>query len=596
MSGAYKKEKQELMRKADELDRKAETQLLSQREWDLKQSISDTLTQLLWEEELKWFQRAKTTKILKGDNNTKYFQMVANGKRRKTRISRLEQDDEVVEGEEQLLKYITNYYKGLFGNSERNNFSMNESMRGDIPQITHIENDLLVGDFSEKEVRDAIFQMKHNKAPGPDGFPAEFYQVFWSLIKNDLMALFRDFHEGKLPLFNLNFGIITLLPKEQEVKKIQQYRPICMLNVSFKIFTKVLANRVSSIACKVIKPSQTAFLPGRYILEGVVILHETIHELHRKKQSGLILKLDFEKAYDKVNWSFLQQVLRMKGFSNKWCQWIDSIVKGGSVCVKVNDEMGHYFQTKKGLRQGDPLSPILFNLIADMLAVLIERSKELSFFDGLVPHLVDDGLSILQYADDTILLLDDDLEKAKNLKLVLSAFEKLSGLKINFHKSELFSFGDTKERVAEYVEMFGCKEGALPFRYLGIPMSYRKLSNKDWRLVEERFQKKLSSWKGKLLSSGGRLVLINSILSSLPMFMMSFFRIPKGVREKLDYYRSRFFWQCDEHKKKYRLAKWSILHKPKSIGGLGIIDLDVQNKCLLSKWIIKLLNEEGLWQ
>jgi hypothetical protein len=150
--------------------------------------------------------------------------------------------------------------------------------------------------------------------------------------------------------------------------------------------------------------------------------------------------------------------------------------------------------------------------------------------------------------------------------------------------------------VAEYVEMFGCKEGALPFRYLGIPMSYRKLSNKDWRLVEERFQKKLSSWKGKLLSSGGRLVLINSILSSLPMFMMSFFRIPKGVREKLDYYRSRFFWQCDEHKKKYRLAKWSILHKPKSIGGLGIIDLDVQNKCLLSKWIIKLLNEEGLWQ
>jgi hypothetical protein len=410
------------------------------------------------------------------------------------------------------------------------------------------------------------------------------------------MALFRDFHEGKLPLFNLNFGIITLLPKEQEVKKIQQYRPICMLNVSFKIFTKVLANRVSSIACKVIKPSQTAFLPGRYILEGVVILHETIHELHRKKQSGLILKLDFEKAYDKVNWSFLQQVLRMKGFSNKWCQWIDSIVKGGSVCVKVNDEMGHYFQTKKGLRQGDPLSPILFNLIADMLAVLIERSKELSFFDGLVPHLVDDGLSILQYADDTILLLDDDLEKAKNLKLVLSAFEKLSGLKINFHKSELFSFGDTKERVAEYVEMFGCKEGALPFRYLGIPMSYRKLSNKDWRLVEERFQKKLSSWKGKLLSSGGRLVLINSILSSLPMFMMSFFRIPKGVREKLDYYRSRFFWQCDEHKKKYRLAKWSILHKPKSIGGLGIIDLDVQNKCLLSKWIIKLLNEEGLWQ
>jgi hypothetical protein len=114
-------------------------------------------------------------------------------------------------------------------------------------------------------------------------------------------------------------------------------------------------------------------------------------------------------------------------------------------------------------------------------------------------------------------------------------------------------------------------------------MSPTKLSNGDWRLVEERFRKKLSSWKGKMLSLGGRLVLINSVLSSLPMYMMSFFSIPKGVLEKLDYYRSRFFWQCDEHKKKYRLAKWSILHKPRSAGGMGIIDLDIQNKCLLSK-------------
>jgi hypothetical protein len=176
---------------------------------------------------------------------------------------------------------------------------------------------------------------------------------------------------------------------------------------------------------------------------------------------------------------------------------------------------------------------------------------------------VEDGLSILQYADDTILFLDDDFQKAKGLKLVLSAFEKLSGLKINFHKSGLFCFVETRDRTGEYVQIFGCLEGEFPFRYLGIPMSPMRLSNKDWRVVEEIFQKKLSSWKGKLLLSGGRLVLINSVLSSLPMFMMSFFRIPKGVLEKLDYYRSKFFWQFDEHKKKYRLAKWNILRKPK---------------------------------
>ena len=127
-------------------------------------------------------------------------------------------------------------------------------------------------------------------------------------------------------------------------------------------------------------------------------------------------------------------------------------------------------------------------------------------------------------------------------------------------------------------------------------MHFRKLSNADWRIVEEKFEKKLSSWKGKHMSVGGRLVLINSVLTSLTMFMLSFFEVPKGVLEKLDYYRSRFFWQSDEHKKKYRLVKWSILCQPKEIGGLGIKNLDIQNRCLLSKWLFKLINEEGIWQ
>jgi hypothetical protein len=212
--------------------------------------------------------------------------------------------------------------------------------------------------------------------------------------------------------------------------------------------------------------------------------------------------------------------------------------------------------------------------------MLIERAKSLGFLDGLVPHLVEDGLSILQYADDTILFIDDDLEKAKGLKIVLSAFEKLSGLKINFHKSELLCFGETRDKTEEFVRLFGCKEGEFPFRYLGIPMSPKRLSNKDWRMVEERFQKKLSSWKGKMLSSGGRLVLINSVLSSPPMYMMSFFRIPKGVLEKLDYYRSRFFWQCDDHKKEVQVTQVEYSSQAKKCGGMGIIDLDIQNKCV----------------
>jgi hypothetical protein len=175
MNGAYKKEKQELLRKAEEIDKKAESQLLRQCEWDLRQSIHERITHLLREEEVKWFQRAKTTTILKGDNNTKYFHMVANGKRKKTRIFHLEQDEGVIEGEKPIKSYIIKYYKNLFGSSEDGRLSLNESLVEDIPQVTDTETEMLVAEFSEKEIREAIFQMKHNKAPGPDVFPAEFY-------------------------------------------------------------------------------------------------------------------------------------------------------------------------------------------------------------------------------------------------------------------------------------------------------------------------------------------------------------------------------------------------------------------------------------
>ena len=136
-------------------------------------------------------------------------------------------------------------------------------------------------------------------------------------------------------------------------------------------------------------------------------------ELHRKKLNGVILKIDFEKAYDKVNWSFLQQALRMKGFSADWCSLIESFVVGGSVAIKVNDNVGSYFQTKKGLRQGDPLSPMIFNIVADMLSILIERAKSDGQIEGVIPHLVDGGLSILQYADDTILFMEHDFKKPR---------------------------------------------------------------------------------------------------------------------------------------------------------------------------------------
>jgi hypothetical protein len=145
------------------------------------------------------------------------------------------------------------------------------------------------------------------------------------------------------------------------------------------------------------------------------------------------------------------------------------------------------------------------------------------------------------------------------------------------------------------MDIFGCQVAETPLTYLEIPLHYKRLSNKDWKTIEDRFERKLSTWKGKLLSYGGRLTLINSVLSNLSVYMLSFFEIPK-VLKKLNFYRSRFFWQGDGHKRKYKLSKWDILCRSKEQGGPGIMDLELQNKCLLSKWLFKLIKEDDIWQ
>ena len=151
--------------------------------------------------------------------------------------------------------------------------------------------------------------------------------------------MFDDLHAGKLNMGRLNYGVIILIPK-LAMNVIKQYRPICLLNVIFKIITKALTGRLTKVAEKIVSATQTAFIPGRHILEGVSVLHEVVHEIQKTKATGIILKLDFEKAYDKVQWTFLREVLKGKGLSCQWVSWIDLAVQTGKVCVNLNGENG----------------------------------------------------------------------------------------------------------------------------------------------------------------------------------------------------------------------------------------------------------------
>lgn len=182
--------------------------------------------------------------------------------------------------------------------------------------------------------------------------------------------------------------------------------------------------------------------------------HEIIHEITRKKEAGIILKLDYEKAYDRVNWSFLEETLKSRGFSDKWLKWISRVTRGGSVCVKINEENSSYFSVGKGLRQGDPLSPLLFNLVADVFTKMLSKAAAHNLIEGLLPNVQDGGIISLQYADDTLLFLKNDLNQAIHFKWLLACYEQLSGMRINYSKSDLLTLGMPQEESNMYARLF----------------------------------------------------------------------------------------------------------------------------------------------
>jgi hypothetical protein len=259
--------------------------------------------------------------------------------------------------------------------------------------------------------------------------------------------LFDDFYKGELDLNRLNFALVTLIPKVGDASDMKHFRPISLLNCSFKIFSKLLTLRLGPVAQRIVNKSQSAFIKGRYILESVVVAHELVHSLNRSGEKGVILKLDFEKAYDRVSWHFLFDMLKDRNFDPLWINWIQKIVVGGSLGILVNGEESSFFKPGKGLRQGDPLSPLLFNLVGDGLAKMLDKAVSRGLVQGVLRDFKKGGIVSLQYADDTILFSKAEDSALENLKCILMWYEQLSGMKVNFHKSEILPMNLDKKRL-----------------------------------------------------------------------------------------------------------------------------------------------------
>jgi len=231
--------------------------------------------------------------------------------------------------------------------------------------------------FTEAEVWNTIKQLPSDKAPGPDGFTGRFYKSCWSIIKEDVMAALHAIWGKKFRnLWMLNSAYITLLPKRFDAEQVKDFRPISLVHSFAKLVTKILANRLASRLDKMVSPNQSAFIKKRFIQDNYMLVQQTVRFLHSQKQPRLLLKLDITKAFDSVSWSFLMEVLRKLGFGSRWRDLLCGLLSSSFSQVLLNGIPGDFIQHRRGLRQGDPLSPMLFILVMDVLNWLVTRAAE----------------------------------------------------------------------------------------------------------------------------------------------------------------------------------------------------------------------------
>jgi hypothetical protein len=422
--------------------------------------------------------------------------------------------------------------------------------------------------------------MNASASSGPDGFGPGFYRKFWTTVKPIVLKLFQQFHSGQIDLDGLNRAYMVLIPKKENARTPDAFRPISLQNCPIKAIAKTLTNRLQKIIPLLLHPNQTGFIRGRCISENFVFAADILNCCHKRNAPTLVIKLDFRKAFDSINWDSLIKILKHRGFPPKFISWIRKLLHTGKTAVLVNGVPGNWINCKQGLRQGDPLSPYLFITVADVLQQLII----LACRDGRLAHpLLDDTpCPVLQYADDTLIIVRATPTAAQNLKEILDNFALATGLSINFDKTTLVPMNVPTNLAASIATTLGTHISSFPQTYLGLPLSATKLPPSAFQPIIDNCDRYLAGWRATLLSKGGRLVLLSAVLDALPTYFMSSFLIPISVITTIDARRRAFFWAAEETCTGAQcLVAWDKLCVPTSRGGLGAKNLKAQNVCLL---------------
>lgn len=347
-----------------------------------------------------------------------------------------------------ILKQTNLFYSKLYTHDNIDVNDINEFFgeRENIIQLNDTQRQSCEGLLTENECATALLDMQNNKSPGSDGITTEFYKIFWQDLKVYLLNSINYSFENKTLTDLQKQGIINLIPKkDKELTSLNNWRPISLLNIDYKIATKAIANRIKNVLPSIIHKSQTGFVKSRYIGENIRLLYETIDNLNENNNPGLLFFADFEKAFDSLNHTFLMKTLDSFNFGSSLKQWIFTFYNGIKSCVSNNGHLSDFFDIERGVRQGCPLSPYLFIISIEMLSIAVRSNNSIK---GIT--VANEDLKNTMFADDATFITDGTKQSFEKLVETIDKFSSISGLKLNIKKSIILRIGSLKDTSVVY--------------------------------------------------------------------------------------------------------------------------------------------------
>ncbi|GLT96250.1 hypothetical protein SLE2022_138910 [Rubroshorea leprosula] len=563
----------------------------------LEVSLLGEYQQVLYEEELLWFQKSRVDWIASRDRNTSFYHMSTMVRRNKNKIGALKIGGEWIMDSFVLQTHVKTFFEELF--ARRETVPLLEDLSAYQPIISDADHASLLQLATLEEVRKALFSMKGLKSPGPDGISALFYQRHWDTVA----GTFLEFVNQALLIGvfepSLTKAYVALIPKEDSPNSIQKFRPISLLNVAYKVLSKIIVNRLRPHLQELVGPWQSSFLAGRSTVDNIILTQEAVHSMnHLKGRKGaMMLKIDLHKAFDSVDWGFLQQVLLEFNIPHQLVKLIMFSITSVQLGILWNGEPLPFFRPQRGLRQGDPLSPYLFILVMERLAHMIQRRVASRTWQPFKLSRGGVSLSHLFFADDLMLFAQASIAQLDIIMDCLNQFAKSSGLVLNLQRSKLFFSPNVHSAVANSLSA-RC-DIPLTFNlgtYLGIPITHTRHSHKNYGYILEKVQRRLSNWKSANLSLAGRKILVQPVTASIPTYTMQTTLLPKTTCDSIDRLNRDFLWGSNSEARKPHLVNWEAVCSEKKQGGLGLRSAWENNQAFVAKLGWRLLKgDKALW-